>query len=133
MKVHEFTRHVADFLIPGEQQVVHWGQLAQFYYQHHVMCARFYLWLSALLMTINLACCAWLLLGGPSVLTIPAVATPLMLITLRVDRKVSLHFLATAEYRLSVSEFKNLNDTEGLPKAISKFKARCAKFDPCST
>lgn len=135
MKVHVFTsrRAALTHLLSQMNKVVRWDQLAQSYYRHHVRRTRFYLWRSALLMVVALACCAWLLLGGPKILITPAVVIPLMLIVLRVDRKVSLHFRAAAEYRLSVAEFESLSGTGGLPGAISKFEERCRTYGPSET
>lgn len=110
--------------------VVHWGQLAQSYYRHHVRLTRYYLWSSALLIVIAIACDAWFLFDGPQILIAPATSIPLILIALRVDRKVSFHFQAAAEYRLSVAEFDGSRGARDLPRAIGNFEYRCGRYDP---
>lgn len=115
---------------PGIDEVASYGQLAQGHYRFHIGRTKLYLRGFALLMVVSLACSAWLTFGGPKVLLIPAMAIPLALIALRVDRKLSFHLRAAAEYLRSMTDFEELTESAWLPKAIKSFEIRCQIYGP---
>lgn len=117
-------------LLTKVHSLVQYDQLAAAYFRFHVDRAKYYLRRSALLMVISLACTAWITLGGPKTLVLPAAGIPLMLLLLRVDRKVSFHLQASAEYLFSKDDFENLVGSAWLPEVITTFERRCALYGP---
>lgn len=113
-------------------RVVRWDQLARANYDYHVKSSKRLLWSILLLLGVSLACVVGILFDGPKALGTIALTIPITLAVLRVDRKISHHFRASFEYRLSVAAFEKAIGDEALVEAIRVFEERCSRFDPCS-
>jgi hypothetical protein len=123
-------REALTHLLTRANNLIHYDQLAKAYYQYHVRRTRTYLWGSALLMVVALSCSAWLAFDGPKVLVVPAMVIPLMLLVLRIDRKVSFHLRASAEYLRSLADFEEFEGSDHLPEVLRTFELRCQVYGP---
>lgn len=114
-------------------EAISYEQLARTYYENHTRTAKFYLRRTAILMAISLGCAMVTLFGGPRIFIVATIAISLVLLLRKVEANLGSHLKAAIEYRLSIADFEELEDTNGLQRAIDLFKLRCQRYDdPCS-